>query len=236
MPGSNWSLQWTNQLLWCGSYRGYLDPFTKPQAGTLHIQRCRIKALCFPATQQGLTDQTLVHTQVFIQKLWCLRVCASMCVVRGCRGRWGKHLVSCLLCFLLPCALQRVKTCGFAGPLQIFPSAWRMPSQFLCVFEGRCWESSCSHHSGQFSWINRDRLTRKHKQVDWPEKHENVSETWEYLLLMMECGEFCIKCEARMLPWCQPLILSPAFLVSHLKKKSESYWICEHICNTSWNK
>lgn len=42
-------------------------PFSKPQAGTMHMLRCRINALYFRATQQGPADQTLV--QVFFQKL-----------------------------------------------------------------------------------------------------------------------------------------------------------------------
>lgn len=82
----------------------------------------------------------------------------------------GISSVSCLLCF--PCCLVLHR-----GHFKIVPSAWRMLSPIVCGFEGRCWESrsSCSHHSGQFSWINRDLLTRKHKQVDWSESgHENI--------------------------------------------------------------
>ncbi len=93
-PGSNWSPQPTN----C-SDAAHTDSFwthSLNHAGTLHILRCRIKALCFPATQQGLRGQTLVHTQVFIQKLWCVCTSLSVGVVED------KESVSSLMSPLLP--------------------------------------------------------------------------------------------------------------------------------------
>lgn len=130
----------------------------------------------------------------------------------------GISSVSCLLCF--PCCLVLHR-----GHFKIVPSAWRMLSPIVCGFEGRCWESrsSCSHHSGQFSWINRDLLTRKHKQVDWSESgHENI---------------YCCRWNAEnaavlniiMPPWHQPLILSPS------SSSSSSFWACyEWFENMGW--
>lgn len=149
-------------MLLCSSYQGYLDPFTKPQAGTWHILGCGIKALWFPATQQGLTDQTLVHAQVFIQKLWCLHMCVW---VQACTWvSWKTKKASCLTShLLLPCLspLQRENpwVCRSASDCS---GCLTVASLVVCGSEGH---SSCSHHSGLFSWIKCDLLTRKCKQL-----------------------------------------------------------------------
>lgn len=102
----------------------------------------------------------------------CVRVQAMYV---GVMVRKASSLMSPLLplCFLLfrernPWVCRSTSDCSVCL-MDAFP--------VVCGFEGLCREShgSCSHHFGQFSWINCDLLTRKCKQVDWSESgHENI--------------------------------------------------------------
>lgn len=120
-------------------------------------------------------------------------------LVCGCRGSRRKRTSSCLLCFLL-----RPSTPQWANPPRVLLVRFRsFCDAFLavCGFEEHCGEShiSCSHHSGQFSWINRD-LTRKCKQVDRSESgQENIY-----------CCQWNVRNAGLMkgARWCQPLLLS----------------------------
>lgn len=164
-------------------------------------------------------------------------VCMCVCVHKlfcGCHGKTEK--ASRVMSPLLPL---------FAS----YPSERKPSDCSVCLtdalpivfgFEGRCWEShsSCSHHSGYFSWINRDLLTRKCKQVDWSESgHENIyccgwnAENAAVLNMKQEC--------------CHDVSLSVYHLhhhhfqlfMRHLKKNGEScrthLW-CNFKMNSIW--
>lgn len=98
-------------------------------------------------------------------------------LVCGCHGRRRKHLASCLLCFPLAFYSSERKPVDLQVHFRLFCLLDGCLSSCLWIW-GTLWRkshSSCSHHSGQFSWINCDLLTRKCKQVDWSESgHENI--------------------------------------------------------------
>lgn len=213
----------TSQLLWCSSFLSYLDPFSKPQAGTLHLLRCCIKARCFPATQQDLTDQASVHAVAFIRALWCLDVCVSVSTslyvgVVEAEESVQAHVSSASSCVPLLHS-EQTPLVGFAGALQIVPRC----------FPGCLWIWGTLRRKPRFLFspfwtilMNNCDLTRKCKQVDRSESgQENIY-----------CCQWNVKNAVLMeqARWCQPLHLS------HEKSENEGQALqYRRICNDTWN-
>lgn len=141
----------TSQLPWCGSYRWYLDPFTKPQTRTPHISSIKTAAY--------------------------FRCCLCTSLSCGCNESIFSH-VSCVP----PSCIALIKERGPVA-LWVLLRVLRLLEGCLpnCLWIGGTLlsHSSCSRHSGPFSWIKRDLLTRKRKHVDWPEsRHKNIYCCW----------------------------------------------------------